>query len=493
MTNSIKIRLVCWHVGILLTTLLVFSTCIYILYERNLANKLSQQLQAILQTTVTVLSHEEEEYYNKVDPNKYLAEHSTLIDHLVSLHSAIAIFDEQGKLIAQKATSDARPLIIPRFELPNNLENNILDIYGSESKTVFRVLVKRVILQPSKNQRIIVVGEPLEANYQSLFLLRKIFLFTIPLVIFLSAISGWFLVNKSLTPVVAISEMARKIGANNLTERFQINDPKNEFGHLATTFNQLLSRLETAFAQQRHFMVDAAHELRTPLSIINTATEVTIATKNPTQTDYQETLKIINQQVCRLIRIVEDLFLLARNDATSDQIRHQSFYLDELIVEVVSASRVLASKKNITIITSSSYQESPFCGDEALLKQMLMNLLDNAIKYTFKGKIEVGFEQKDNNYIITVSDTGIGIPIEAQAFIFERFYRVDKSHSRTDTSYGSGAGLGLAIVRWIVEAHQGKVELTKSDNSGSVFTVSLPVTKPTNNINKQQNELLTYT
>lgn len=480
MTNSIKVRLVCWHAGILLVVLLIFSTCIYILYERTLVNKLTEELQATLQTTITVLSHEEEEHYNQAAPDKYLAEASTLIDHLVNLPSAIAIFDGQGKLLAQKATVDINPLIIPKFELPNNLENNIRDIYSPENNTMFRILVKKVILQPSNNSRIIVVGESLEANYQPLFLLRKIFLFTIPLVILLCAISGWFLVYKSLTPVVAISEMARKIGANNLTERFQINDSKNEFSHLATTFNQLLSRLEAAFAQQRQFMVDAAHELRTPLSIINTATEVTIATKNPTETDYQEMLKIINQQVCRLIRTVEDMFLLARNDATYDQIRHQSFYLDELIVEVVSASRILANKKNITIITSPSYQESPFCGDEALLKQMLMNLLDNAIKYTSEGKIEVSFEQKDTNYIITVSDTGMGIALSSQPFIFERFYRVDKSRSRSDTGYGSGAGLGLAIVRWIVEAHQGKVELTKSDNTGSIFTVFLPVTKPIN-------------
>lgn len=476
MTNSIKVRLVLWHGGILLIVLLVFSICIYALYERTLANKLAEELKASLQVTVTILSHEQGEYYNQATPNKYLAENSTLTDHLINLHSAIAIFDEQGRIVAQKETNDTKPLTIPKFELPNNLENKTLDIHSSDNKNTFRVLVKKVVLQPSNNIRIIVVGEPLEANYQLLFLLRKIFLFTIPLVILLSAVSGWFLVYKSLEPVVAMSEMARKIGANNLTERFQINNSKNEFDHLATTFNQLLSRLETAFAQQRHFMVDAAHELRTPLSVINTATEVIIATKNPLQTDYQETLKVINHQVSRLIRIVEDMFLLARNDATCDQIRYQYFYLDELITEVVSASRILASKKNITIITSPSYQESPFCGDEALLKQMLMNLLDNAIKYTFEGKIEVGFKQKDATYIISVSDTGIGIPLSAQPFIFERFYRVDKSRARSDTGYGSGAGLGLAIVRWIVEAHQGKIELTKSDNTGSTFTVSLPVT-----------------
>ena len=150
------------------------------------------------------------------------------------------------------------------------------------------------------------------------------------------------------------------------------------------------------------------------------------------------------------------------------------FYLDELLTETARAASVLASQKNIHV-ELLPLPEAPFHGDEDLLRQMTWNLIDNAIKHTSeRGKLRVALELCEKEYVITVTDTGSGIPPEDQAHIFERFYRGDKARSRTETVTGSGAGLGLPIARWVAEAHRGRLELQRSDGAGSAFAVFLP-------------------
>ena len=177
----------------------------------------------------------------------------------------------------------------------------------------------------------------------------------------------------------------------------------------------------------------------------------------------------------RLKHIVEDLFTLARADAGQYPLTLTDFYLDELVMECSRSVRTLAAAKQITIRCDSS-KEMPIHADEALLRRMIVNLLDNAIKYTPPGgNVSVTWDVRESQYQITVSDTGQGVPSELQSRIFERFFRVDKARSRSEND-GGGAGLGLSISRWIVQAHAGQLELTRSDTSGSTFTVLLPAT-----------------
>jgi heavy metal sensor kinase len=272
-----------------------------------------------------------------------------------------------------------------------------------------------------------------------------------------------------------MSTQAGRIGADNLHDRLQVANPQDELGHLAQSFNGLLDRLDQSFEQQRRFMADASHELRTPVAILCGEADVALSQPSRSPEDYRASLDILRGEAKRLKHIVEDLFTLARADAGQYPLTLADFYLDELVTECSRSVRTLAAAKQITVRCDAS-KEMPIRADEALLRRMIMNLLDNAIKYTPPGgSVAVVWGVQDSQYRVAVSDTGEGIPSELQPRIFERFFRADKVRSRSESD-GGGAGLGLSISRWIVQAHGGQLELTRSDKGGSTFTVLLPAT-----------------
>jgi signal transduction histidine kinase len=219
-------------------------------------------------------------------------------------------------------------------------------------------------------------------------------------------------------------------------------------------------------------MADASHELRTPVAILRGEAEVALSQQARSLDEYRESLSVLHQEAERLTHIVEDLFTLTRADAGQYPLQPRDFYLDELVTECVHSARTLALAKKITL-TFDGASESPIHADESLLRRMILNLLDNAIKYTPEGgRATVACRRQGDEYILSITDTGTGIPVELQPRIFERFFRADEARSRSESN-GGGAGLGLAISRWIAEAHQGRLELTRSDSKGSTFTATL--------------------
>ncbi len=294
-----------------------------------------------------------------------------------------------------------------------------------------------------------------------------------PLTILLAGVGGYLLARSSLSPVVAMSAQASRIGAENLEARLSVRNPDDELGHLARSFNELLDRLGASFDRQRRFVADASHELRTPVAILCGETEVALAKKERDEQEYRETLRILADESKRLKRVVEDLFTLARADAGQYPLSCTDFYLDELASECTKNVRTLAAAKQISVSFESS-GEAPIRADEALLRRMLFNLLDNAIKYTpAGGRVAVGCREHSDCYHLRVQDSGPGIPPELQPRIFERFFRADKARSRSESD-GGGAGLGLSIGSWIASAHGGTLELTQSTAEGSIFTALLP-------------------
>ena len=259
-----------------------------------------------------------------------------------------------------------------------------------------------------------------------------------------------------------------------LHRRLAVASERDELGQLAKTFNELLERLETSFQQQRRFMADASHELRTPVAILRGEAEVTLSKPNRSPEEYRQTLSILRGESQRLSQIIEDLFTLARADAGQYPLTLRDTYLDEIATEAVKRARSLALSKNITV-SQDVEPDLPICADEALLARMFLNLLDNAIKYSPSGStVTLTCRRGGDHYGVSVGDAGSGIPAELQARIFERFFRVDNARSRSEGETG-GAGLGLAIARWIAEAHHGQLTLTCSDSTGSTFTAVLPV------------------
>jgi two-component system OmpR family sensor kinase len=262
------------------------------------------------------------------------------------------------------------------------------------------------------------------------------------------------------------------ITASNLHQRLLVQNSADELGRLATTFNRLLDRLDQAFEQQRRFIADASHELRTPVAILRGEAEVAISQPSRSPAEYRESLVVLHQEAKRLAKIVEDLFTLTRADSGQYPLSLQDFYLDELITECARSVRALADGKQISVVVEAE-PELQICADEPLLRRMLLNILDNAIKYTPAGSsVSLSCRTVNSGVEIVVADNGPGIPVPLQSRIFERFFRVDLARSR-GTNEG-GAGLGLSIARWIVEAHDGRLELSRSDAAGSTFTALLP-------------------
>jgi two-component system, OmpR family, sensor kinase len=353
---------------------------------------------------------------------------------------------------------------------------------GTDGDNQYRVVGRRVLARGSPYT--LIVLRSLHDQEDLLEGASYALLIAVPLALLLASISGYFLARKSLAPVVRMSASAARIGAANLHERLPVANDRDELGGLAQVINALLARLDASFEQQRRFMADASHELRTPIAIMRSEAEVALSEPDPSNRELRESIRIFRDETKRLTRIVEDLFMLARADAGQYQLTPTEFYLDELAGEVTRAVRALIAEKGLTLQLDAP-QEMPFRGDENLLRRLLLNLVDNAIKYTPRGgAVTVSCKTDGKRNIITVSDTGPGISAESQPHIFERFYRADSARSRAeDDAAGltSGAGLGLSIARWVAEAHEGTLELLRTSEAGSVFQLVLPARRSEEN------------
>lgn len=477
MFDSVRTRLTLWYTGVLALALIVFSLGVYYLSETNLRQRLDAEVRTTTEGIARLLIYE----FNEGESESQ-ALHSALNEHYFP-NQAAAIFDAEGRLLSEKSLPDNH-----RAEFPTNLSAlsdtiQLMTVAGtdglnSEGYDGVRIAMQRVTIASQSKSYVVVVSQSLELLTEELGALRRILLMAVPLALALAGLGGWFMARKSLSPVVAMSESARRIGAENLAQRLPVANPRDELGQLALTFNELLERLQASFVRQRQFMADASHELRTPLSVMKTAAAVTLEQPQREESEYREALAMIDRQTDRLARIVEDMFTLARADAGKRELKRQDFYLDELVAETASAAAILANRKDVAV-ECLAIVETHYRADEDLLRQMLLNLFDNAIKHTPSGgKVRVQLAQNGSNHVITIADSGTGIPVEAQPYIFERFYRADQARSRSEEangSGGSGAGLGLSIARWIAEAHKGSLSLVRSDDTGSAFAVSLPI------------------
>jgi len=305
---------------------------------------------------------------------------------------------------------------------------------------------------------------------QTLKTLALILAMGVPIAVGLAIAGGYFLAGRMLSPFGALAEKARRITAESLAERLPADNPRDEFGQLAAVFNAMLSRLEQAFEQLRRFTADASHELRTPLTAIRSVGEV--ALQRPLDGPaYREVIGSMLEEVDRLTRLVENLLTLTRGESGHINPSFETVSLGRLAIGVAEHLRVLAEEREQTLVVDVAQDVRATC-DPGILRQALVNVLDNAIKYTpRKGSIHVAVrEQALGEGVIEVRDTGPGIPAADRERVFERFYRVDQGRSRS----AGGTGLGLATARWAVEANRGRMELESEEGVGSVFRVVLP-------------------
>src|SRR6185369_1113964 len=362
----------------------------------------------------------------------------------------VEITDKNGHATGWSRNFEGHLISIPASAL-NNARRD-----GRSFAVVNNMRVAVVPLASNQDSGFATVAEPLTVIEGSLTRLRRNLYAGVPLVLLLTSAGGYFLARKSLSPIASMNQQTKLITAQNLSSRLNVTNPRDELGGLALTINDLLLRLEQAFRQQQRFIADASHELRTPLAVLRSETEVALGKKRSTN-EYEESLSLIKDEAERLSRIVEDLSILANQSPEMPPvILKEPLVLNEIVSDCVRAARLLGARKALQVELENSGNDLTLNGDEELLRRMLLNLLDNAVKYTpAGGEISVVLVRQNGNARLVVRDTGIGIPFAEQANVFDRFYRVDKARSRSQ----GGTGLGLSIVSWIVEAHDGTVTL----------------------------------
>lgn len=309
----------------------------------------------------------------------------------------------------------------------------------------------------------------MESVEQTLNRLLLVLLVTMPLALVVSLAGGWFLAGRALRPVDAITLAAQRIAAGDLTQRLNVPTSTDEIGRLAGTFNDMIARLETSFRQIRQFSSDASHELRTPLTVMKGETE--LALRRPREAgDYTLVLESNLEEIDRMTRIVDELLFLSRADMGEVKMERLPVQLESLLEDIHRQASLLGQERGIQVEIGLT-KPVTVLGDELRLRELFLNLVDNAVKYSKPGgSVEIALTTEADQARITITDHGIGICPEDQKRIFGRFYRTDDARAHTK----KGTGLGLAICAWIVESHQGQIEVRSEVGKGSSFTVTLP-------------------
>ncbi|MGH9494814.1 MAG: heavy metal sensor histidine kinase [Candidatus Sulfotelmatobacter sp.] len=478
MFNSVRIRLTLWYAAAMSVVLVLLAAATYFVIKRNIVSRADAQAMELADTFLSTVNAEMGDATKPDSLDNGVG--AAIAEHRFR-DVVFAVFDPKGELIGASDEFQKGRREVP---LSHNVVSSELRPLLSNANTFqssflaghrYRSYVRHFSFDGEAAT--LVVLQSLHRQNEFLETLSASFAVVIPLTILITGLGGYFLARRSLEPVVAMSTQASRIGAENLESRLSVRNPKDELGSLAISFNELLDRLDASFERQKRFVADASHELRTPVAILCGETEVTLGKEGRSEQEYRESLAILGAESKRLKHIVEDLFTLARADAGQHPLERTEFYLDELAAECVRNVRTLASARNIAV-SCKSEREAPIQADETLLRRMLLNVLDNAIKYTPSGgSVAVRCAEQDGTYKLSVQDSGPGIPAELQSKIFERFFRGDKARSRAESD-GGGAGLGLSIASWIASAHGGDLNLVRSSADGSTFTATLPKRVP---------------
>jgi len=460
MFDSVRTRLTVWYAAVLALSLIAFAVIVYYAAANIFYSRQDELLRSTAQTVASAYVQELEEEQSAEKAN------DVVLAQMVFPNRYVEVADADGRVVAWSSNLAGHQLTVPAAVLSEARQGGAFVVLNQ-----LRVAVVPLSVDRSKQIGFAIVAEPLSVVDEGLRRLRRDFLFGVPLILLLASIGGYFLARKSLSPIALMNQQTQLITAKNLSARLDVAHPRDEVGRLATTINELLARLDAVFQEQKRFITDASHELRTPLAVLRGETEVALQQERATA-EYKESLALIKDEAERLSRIVENLFMLARQPVDTPSMVNEPVRLDELVADCVRAAHVLAMQKGLRLKIEGALPPVTVSGDDEMLKRMLLNLLDNSVKYTASGgEISVALRSQNGDARIVVTDSGIGIAESDQRRIFDRFYRVDKARSRAL----GGAGLGLSIARWIVEGHGGSLSVESAPGRGSAFTADLPL------------------
>jgi heavy metal sensor kinase len=460
--HSIKFRFTIWYLLVLAVLLIALSAGVYFYLSRSLYRSLDDSLEirsSQLSNIPAILeSIRQGEFQEELGEIVILYFYSG--DQLTEVSPRGISIPTPHELISQAIAGTSLFTTIQTEE--------------GEGLRLLAVPINISILGPPPGIQpaALVIARSTKQIDQALAGLLRTLIIAVPLALALAAAGGIFLARRALKPVDKIAQTAREIGESDLSQRINVNT-KDELGRLAATLNEMIGRLEKAFQRQKQFTSDASHELRTPLAVIEAESTLALQKERPSS-DYRQSLESISQESRRMSSLIDQLLTLARADAGKEQWNFTEVNLGKLISNLSTDVEVLCQEKGLSFQLGQP-QDLVVKGDEARLRELFMNLLDNAIRYTpAPGTISLSLRREGQMAVVAITDTGVGIPTEDIPFIFERFYRVDKSRSRAD----GGSGLGLAICQHIAEAHEGKIEVESQMGAGSTFSVWLPLQFP---------------
>jgi heavy metal sensor kinase len=455
-TLSIRQRLTLWYTSAVAILLAVLAISLLLVHDRLARAGLETDLRRINDAVATVLANELIE-----KGHAHAAAEEALIEVVVpGRHLAIATRD--GRVLAQRWTLPSAP--------------PLLDVAGARERTttlitpVAATIITRA-LPPVPEGFVVVTAATWNELYRDRSDLVRTLLVVMPIALIVTMLGAFWVAGRALRPARRMAAEARRLSERAPGQRLTTGR-QDELGQLATAFNGLVDRLESALAVRSRFLADASHELRTPVSIARTAADVALSREGRSDAEYRDALAVISRQMTHLGRIVSDMLALARSDATDWPLTITDFYFEELLAEAVRAMAALATAREVTV-QSASPVDLQIRGDEGLLYQMIVNLLENAIRHTPPGgAVRVTVTTPSGEIRITVEDTGHGIEDPDRERIFDRF--VQASSSAEEANHTRGTGLGLAIARRIARAHQGDVTLASTGPTGSCFVATLP-------------------
>jgi heavy metal sensor kinase len=353
---------------------------------------------------------------------------------------------------------------------PSQLGNGTVREDIRVAETPLRMASQRIVV--NKRPYVVQVAAPIGEILESLERFRWTLVVFIPIVLLASSAGGYVVSRRALKPVDEISATARSISIHNLSERLTVPETGDELQRLSETLNEMLARINDSVRRMTQFTADASHELRAPVTLIRTTAELTLGRRRDPD-EYEGAMRDVLVEAERTTHLLDSLLTLARGDSGMDTLELVPTDLGEAVHEAVEESRTFASAKDIGIDSSIHQGDVEIDGDPDAIRRLFVILIDNAVKYTNPGgDIRITVRPKGGSVETAVADTGIGIAKQDQAYIFDRFWRVDKVRSRAV----GGAGLGLSIARWIVDQHHGTIEVESEPGRGSTFRITIPCT-----------------
>jgi heavy metal sensor kinase len=463
---NIRTRLTAWYAGLLVLILAVFGTTLYALFSQSLwthaeesARTRAGQLVSFVESSDQ--SSEQGTFFDLADPS--------VVERFSTDAMLIEITDARGRRISQSGELVGHSLAgesANQAALAGRTSLDRMSVPGLGSLLVYTT----PIVRRGSIIGVVRVATPLAPLTEALDRLRWLLLAAGTGAVCVAVAGGYLLASLALAPVDRITTTAREIGAGALDRRLRLGGPNDEVRRLARAFDEMLDRIDETLERERRFTADAAHELRTPLTILKGELEVALR-RDRAPEQYRQVLASMTQEVDRLVRLTEDLLTLARADVGGIPLAQQPVSLDEGVRWAEEQFRRVAEEKSITLRATGT---TPLMvrGDADRLRQLLMNLVDNAIRYTpIGGHVTLTWDRQGHFARLAVSDTGSGIAPEDLPHLFERFYRADRARARA----AGGTGLGLAIAKWIAEVHGGRIAVDSRPGYGTTATVWLPL------------------